>query len=76
MDSLNRASDGNIDKKKNDEKSKSAAAKRGPKDWANINKFLDTELEYLKDNQDAGIVFSMFFIWFLGSFGARESSNN
>lgn len=35
--------------------------KKGPKDWSKVNKFCDTELEYLKDNQDAGDVFSMLY---------------
>ena len=32
-----------------------------PKDLDNINKFLDSELEYLKENQDARNVFSMLY---------------
>jgi len=61
LDSLNKASDGAVDQKKIEEKPKATAAKKGPKDWDNINKFLDSELEYLKDNQDAGDVFSMLY---------------
>ena len=33
----------------------------GGKDWNKIDTFLDTELEYLKENQDAGDVFSMIY---------------
>jgi len=60
-DSLNKASDVGVDQIKIKEKPKLTAAKKGPKDWDNINKFLDSELEYLKDNQDAGDVFSMLY---------------
>jgi len=61
LDVLNKAPDAAANEKKTEEKPKSTAAKKGPKDWNNINKFLDSELEYLKDNQDAGDVFSMLY---------------
>jgi len=36
--------------------------RKSQKDWNSINKFLDSELEYLKENQDAGDVFSMLYV--------------
>ena len=38
LDSLNKAADGAVDQKKTEEKPKTTAAKKGPKDWDNINK--------------------------------------
>lgn len=35
--------------------------RKGGKDWDNIDNFLENELEYLKENQDAGDVFSMIY---------------
>lgn len=63
LDSLNKVSiaTSNQPKANEDDNSKNPVKRKGAKDWDKINKFLDTELEYLKDNQDAGDVFSMLY---------------
>ena len=43
------------------EKPPSYKTRVGGKDWDKIESFLESELEYLKENQDAGDVFSMIY---------------
>merc|ERR1712126_666530 len=48
LDTKNKSSDGIVDQNKVKEKHISTVAKKEPKDWDFINKFLDPEFGYLK----------------------------
>jgi len=61
LDALSTLSTSNAGKSDDPTNKEDVNRRKGPKDWNNITKFLDSELEYLKDNQDAGDVFSMLY---------------